>query len=210
MPWYVDQVAYHSNSYLRVSYTGTISFGDAAHDLGISSDLLRQHVENVSMSNSYRAGWNEPRQTGAIDTAHSQSSTPGQAQLLRHNLMGTGSAFSWGWCRGHAGTCYVEDDKCLFYRNGQPPPGLYFRRLATVPVNLVCSSDLIGVLAITSMQERPFRPDILETMQFLASVIYNTLLHMTAALIRGEPSRRKKKRNGIATNERLLRMKENR
>src|SRR5205823_5814206 len=91
--------------------------------------------------------------------------------LDRVDLMGPGSAFHWGWSRRVPGTCCVFDDKRIFCHNGQPKPELYFRRLATVPVNMVCMDWAMGLLVITSMQEEPFHSDILETMQFLASVI---------------------------------------
>jgi hypothetical protein len=87
------------------------------------------------------------------------------------DLMGNASAFHWGWRREVPGTCCVTDDKLVFYDGDQPKPDLYFRYFATVPISAVCSPEQIGLLVITSMQEKPFGPDILETMQFLASVI---------------------------------------
>lgn len=78
----------------------------------------------------------------------------------------------WGLARGSSGgECRVEDDTNLFYHDGKPAAGLYFRRFATVPVMEVCSKNPVGVLVLTSKQAEPFSEDVLDTLQFLASLV---------------------------------------
>ncbi len=85
--------------------------------------------------------------------------------------LGKRSACAWGAHRGVPGTCRVSDDPAFFQENGQFPKDLYFRRLCTVPIFVVCGQDTCGLLVLTAMQDEPFATDVVETMQFIASLI---------------------------------------
>ena len=68
---------------------------------------------------------------------------------------------------------HISDTTALFFQNGSPKPQIYFRRFATCPITEACSDTQSGVLLITSMQDEPFADDILDTMQFIASIVSN-------------------------------------
>ncbi len=61
----------------------------------------------------------------------------------------------------------------VFLQDGKPLPHVYFRRFATVPMNWVCSDMRLGIVVLTSMQEDDFSEDVLDTLQFLASLVSN-------------------------------------
>lgn len=85
--------------------------------------------------------------------------------------LGNRSPCMWGWNRGVPGVCNADDDVNFFGSGGQTLSSLYFRNVCTVPVYQVCSPNIIGVLVLTSRQEDPFASDVLETMQFISSLI---------------------------------------
>jgi hypothetical protein len=85
--------------------------------------------------------------------------------------LGDRAPVEWGWGRNRPGQCTIEDDKERFFEGGKPFPNLYFFRFATVPIHYVCSTEQCGLLVITSMQTEPFADDVLDTMQFVASII---------------------------------------
>ncbi len=55
--------------------------------------------------------------------------------------LGNRAPWYWGLQRRASGTCYIEDDPKLFFQDGKPSPGLYFRIFATVPIPEVCSPN---------------------------------------------------------------------
>lgn len=85
--------------------------------------------------------------------------------------LGARAPHRWARSRGLPGYCRIEDDKNLFYEGDKPAPGIYFRIFATVPVAQVCSPLQVGLLILTSMQTEPFSEDVLDTLQFLASLV---------------------------------------
>ena len=85
--------------------------------------------------------------------------------------LGNRAPHEWGIRRSVAGICRVHDDTNLFYENGKPCSSLYFRTFCTIPVYAVCTTNIIGVLVVTSMQEEALAVDALEVLQFIASLI---------------------------------------
>lgn len=83
----------------------------------------------------------------------------------------TRSPAYWGLERRIPGTCTIEEDKERFFENGLPAKDLYFYRLATVPINEVCSPEIIGILVLTSQQRNSFAEDVLDVMGFIASML---------------------------------------
>jgi hypothetical protein len=79
----------------------------------------------------------------------------------------------WGAMWDIPNQLHIQQDQAVFYENGQPKQGLYFRRFATSPIAAACSDSRIGVLVLTSMQDEPFAEDILDTLQFIASIVSN-------------------------------------
>lgn len=85
--------------------------------------------------------------------------------------LGARSPCAWGWQRRAPGTCRIAEDPNFFYNNGQRPADSYYRTICTVPVYPTCSKEIIGVFVLTSMQDEPLAPDVIETMQFVSSLI---------------------------------------
>jgi hypothetical protein len=85
--------------------------------------------------------------------------------------LGRRSPAAWGWQRAVSGTCRASDDPNVFYDGGQPPADSYFRSICTVPVHYPCSPETQGVLVLTSMQDEPFAEDVIDTLEFLSSLI---------------------------------------
>jgi hypothetical protein len=85
--------------------------------------------------------------------------------------LGHRSPYKWGLARMEPGICRITDDQNLFFVDGKPAPGVYFSRFATVPITQVCTSDIIGVLVLTSMQTEDFAGDVLDTLQFISTLI---------------------------------------
>ncbi len=55
-----------------------------------------------------------------------------------------------------------------------PQDDVYFRRVITVPVRMVCSSDSYwGVLVITTMQSEPLAEDVIDNLQWLSTLTTN-------------------------------------
>jgi hypothetical protein len=94
--------------------------------------------------------------------------------------LGDKSPLEWGWLRNRPGQGDINTDKERFYADSQPHKDLYFYRFATVPIYQTCSTIQVGLLIVTSTQTTQFAPDILDTMQFMASL----LSHYLAAHIR--------------------------
>jgi hypothetical protein len=68
---------------------------------------------------------------------------------------------------------HISEDKASFYDRDCPKREIYFRRFATCPITPSCSDDFMGVLVLTSMQEEPFVEDVLDTLQFISSIVSN-------------------------------------
>lgn len=68
---------------------------------------------------------------------------------------------------------HISESKALFFANDRPKPEIYFRRFATCPINEACSDNSMGVLVLTSMQDEEFAGDVLDTLQFLGSIMSN-------------------------------------
>jgi uncharacterized protein (DUF433 family) len=79
----------------------------------------------------------------------------------------------WGAMWDIPNQLHIQQDQTVFHENGQPKQRLYFRRFATSPIMAACSESRIGVLVLTSMQDEPFAEDILDTLQFIASIVSN-------------------------------------
>jgi hypothetical protein len=81
------------------------------------------------------------------------------------------SPCAWAIQRAVPGTCRPTSDPNFFMGPPASPPDCYFNIIAAVPIYLVCSKTMIGVFIVTSQQDEPFADDVLDTMQFLASLI---------------------------------------
>ena len=68
---------------------------------------------------------------------------------------------------------HIQESKALFYEQDTPKQWLYFRRFATCPITQPCSDIRVGVLVLTSMQDDPFATDVLDTLQFISSIVSN-------------------------------------
>ena len=68
---------------------------------------------------------------------------------------------------------HVASDRQLFYDGNTLKPNVYFRRFATLVFPTVCSPTFLGVLVLTADQDEPFAEDVLDTMQFMGSLIAN-------------------------------------
>lgn len=68
---------------------------------------------------------------------------------------------------------HIADSRALFYENDMPSADVYFRRFATCPITESCSETRMGVLVVTSMQDDSLAADVLDTMQFVSSIISN-------------------------------------
>lgn len=118
---------------------------------------------------------------GAVEQDYSCSPVDGVRQALFYSpiyldpctpmRLGQRAPHRWALPRGLPGECCITSDKGLFYQDGKPADSLYFTRFATVPVLEVCTPNQIGVLVLTSTQSEPFADDVLDTMQFLATLI---------------------------------------
>jgi hypothetical protein len=68
---------------------------------------------------------------------------------------------------------HINETKAVFFEKGSPKPHVYFRRFATCPITEPCSDNRMGVLVLTSMQDEPFADDVLDTLQFISSIVSN-------------------------------------
>ena len=84
------------------------------------------------------------------------------------------SPVRWGHTWDIPNQLHIQQDKNVFYENDVPKQNLYFQRFATCPISTACSEDdRMGVLVLTSMQDEPFAEDILDTLQFIGSIVSN-------------------------------------
>lgn len=75
------------------------------------------------------------------------------------------------WRREMPGEATIDDDRMRFFVDAKPHEDVYFYRYATVPVYYACSKDQAGILVVTSRQASPFADDVIDVMQFIASLL---------------------------------------
>jgi hypothetical protein len=66
---------------------------------------------------------------------------------------------------------HISNNKERFFNGDKPKQSVYFRRYACTPIHEACSEFKIGVLVLTSMQDEPFAPDVLDTLAFLSTLV---------------------------------------
>jgi hypothetical protein len=59
----------------------------------------------------------------------------------------------------------------VFLREGKPDPAVYFNRYAVVTIPTQCQDGRLGLLVLTAEQEEPFATNVLDTLDFLATII---------------------------------------
>jgi hypothetical protein len=81
---------------------------------------------------------------------------------------------------------HISSNQHLFYDGDKLKSGVYFRTFAVAPLYPACSSTSppIGVLMLTSMQDQPLSPDVLDTMAFFGSIISTFLYSYEQCLFR--------------------------
>jgi hypothetical protein len=85
--------------------------------------------------------------------------------------LGRRSPAAWAWQRKVSGTCRASDDPNVFYEAGHPPADSYFKSVCAVPVHYPCSREIQGILVLTANQDESFADDVIDTMQFVSSLI---------------------------------------
>jgi hypothetical protein len=58
-----------------------------------------------------------------------------------------------------------------FFRDGKRDPVLYFNRYADLTIPTQCQSGRLGLLVLTAEQELPFAANVLDTLDFLATIV---------------------------------------
>jgi hypothetical protein len=109
---------------------------------------------------------------GAVDGLHQHYFfSPISVDPCKPIRLGRRSPAAWGWQRMVSGTCRASDDPNVFYESGRPPADSYFKTVCTVPVHFPCSQEIQGILVLTSNQDEPFADDVIDTLEFLSSLI---------------------------------------
>ncbi|MDD2467247.1 MAG: hypothetical protein PHI97_24940 [Desulfobulbus sp.] len=66
----------------------------------------------------------------------------------------------------------INDDPTVFYgADSKRRPEVYFSRYAAHPIFEACSTQPIGVLVLTSEQDKPFADDVIDIMGFICSLL---------------------------------------